>query len=255
MNASLRNTFTLSRVSRLAALGISTLAALSWAAGAAEAQSLMVLPVNIQMAPGQGAATLTVMNKGDAETSVQLRAYGWDQPQGGDDQLTPSDEILLSPPMATIAPGGSQVVRIILRKKPQAKESTYRIVLDQIPPPAEPGVVRVVLRMSMPVFAQPSVRALPHVQFHLEREGDKSFLVASNDGTHHEAVRDIVLMTGDGRKLKMAGNTSPYVLAGSVRRWPIVAPDTGPVPETSLHLTAKEDSGVIEQQVQVVGAH
>jgi P pilus assembly chaperone PapD len=121
-------------------------------AGSARAQSLMVLSVNIQMAPGQKATTLTVINKGDSETAIQVRAYAWNQPDG-DDQLTTSDAVLVSPPLTSIAPGVSQVVRLVLRQLPQGREATYRIVLDQIPPPAVPGTVRVVLRMSIPIFA------------------------------------------------------------------------------------------------------
>lgn len=46
----------------------------------ADAQSLTVLPVNITMAPGQMATTLTVINQGDSETSVQIRALAWPRP-------------------------------------------------------------------------------------------------------------------------------------------------------------------------------
>jgi fimbrial chaperone protein len=219
--------------------------------GAARAQSLMVLPVNIQMAPGQMATTLTVINRGDSETAIQVRAYAWSQP-GGDDQLTASDAVLVSPPLTSIAPGAAQLVRLILRRSPQGREATYRIVLDQIPPPALPGKVRVVLRMSIPIFAQPATRALPHVYFHIERDAGKIFLVALNDGSRHEVIREIVLWTSDGRKLKTESSASPYILAGVTRRWPINAQGSLPLPDETLRLTAHADSGAIEQQVHVV---
>jgi fimbrial chaperone protein len=219
--------------------------------GAARGQSLMVLPVNIQMAPGQMATTLTVINRGDSETAIQVRAYAWSQPDG-DDQLTVSDAVLVSPPLTSIAPGAAQVVRLILRRSPQGREATYRIVLDQIPPPALPGKVRVVLRMSIPIFAQPATRALPHVYFHIERDAGKIFLVALNDGRRHEVIREIVLWTSDGRKLKTESSASPYVLAGVTRRWPIDVQGVLPLPDETLRLTAHADSGAIEQQVHVV---
>lgn len=117
----------------LAALGVFALSAHS-----AKAQALSVLPVNIQMAPGQGATTMTVTNHGDSETSIQIRAFAWDQ-QDGEDQLTGSDAVLVSPPLATIPPHGSQVIRIVLRKRPEEQEATYRILLDQIPPTRTAG--------------------------------------------------------------------------------------------------------------------
>jgi fimbrial chaperone protein len=235
----------------VAAAGLIPVLTVLLAGGAARAQSLMVLPINIQMAPGQMATTLTVINRGDTETAIQVRAYAWSQPDG-DDQLTASDAVLVSPPLTSIAPGAAQVVRLILRRSPQGREATYRIVLDQIPPPALPGKVRVVLRMSIPIFAQPATRALPHVYFHIERDAGKICLVALNDGGRHEVIREIVLWTSDGRKLKTESSASPYVLAGVTRRWPIHAEGSLPLPNETLRLTAHADSGAIEQQVHVV---
>src|ERR1019366_7297553 len=188
---------------------------------AVRAQSLSVLPVNIFLAPGQSASTLTITNQGNSKTAVQIRAFAWDQ-QGDSDQLEATEAVLVSPPIAPIEPGASQVVRLILRKPPQGREATYRILVDQIPPPAEPGVVHVVLRLSIPIFAQPATRAVPNVQLHVELNSGQMYLVGINDGLRHEVIRDIELSTNDGRKLKTVSGTSPYILAGATRRWHIV---------------------------------
>ena len=237
-----------------AALAIaSTAVILLLAVPAAPAQSLSVLPVNVFFSPGQKASSLTVTNAGATETSIQIRAYAWSQ-QGGDDQLTESDAVVLSPPLTTIAPGASQVVRLILRQLPQGREATYRILIDQIPPPAEPGIVHMVLRMSIPIFAQPPTRAVPHVQFHLELDSGKLIVVGTNDGLSHEVVRDIVLTTKDGRKLKEESSALPYILAGVTRRWTIAAEGPLPLPGETLQLTAHTDAAIIQQQVGFVAA-
>jgi fimbrial chaperone protein len=220
----------------------------------ARAQALAVLPVNILFAPGQRAASLTVTNEGTSETAIQIRAYAWSQ-KDGDDQLTDSDAVVLSPPIARMAPGSSQVIRLILRQAPQGREATYRILIDQIPPPAEPGVVHMVLRMSIPIFAQPPTRAVPHVQFHLEVDSGKLFLVAINDGLSHEVIRDVVLSASNGRKLKEEEtSTLPYILAGATRRWPIAAQGSLPQPGETLQLIAHSDAGAIDQPVGFVSA-
>jgi fimbrial chaperone protein len=220
---------------------------------AASAQALAVLPVNVFFSPGQKASSLTVTNVGSSETAIQIRAYAWSQ-KDGDDQLTDSDAVVLSPPLATIAPGASQVIRLILRQLPQGREATYRILIDQIPPPAEPGIVHMVLRMSIPIFAQPPTRAVPHVPFHLEIDAGKLVLVGINDGLSHGVIHDIVLSTNDGRKLKEESSASPYILAGATRRWPIAAQGSLPQPSETLQLIAHSDTGVIQQQVSFVTA-
>lgn len=106
---------------------------------------------------------------------------------------------MVSPPIATIAPAAMQVVRLILRQPPVGREVTYRIFVDQIPPPAEPGMVHVVLRLSIPIFAQPATPAVPRIRFHIEQEGGQLVLVGVNNGLRHEALRNIALHTSDGR--------------------------------------------------------
>jgi fimbrial chaperone protein len=217
---------------------------------AASAQSLSVLPVNILLAPGQSAATLAVTNQSNSETAIQIRAFAWSQ-SNGDDQLTASDAVVVSPPLASIAAGATQIVRLILRHPPQGSEATYRILVDQIPPPAEPGIVHMVLRLSIPIFAQPLTRAIPHLQFHVVLDAGQLYLVGINDGLRHEAIRDIVLSMSDGTKLKADSGSLPYILAGSTRRWHIAVKDSQPPQSETLRLTAHADSGAIEEQVRI----
>lgn len=217
----------------------------------AAGQSISVVPVNVFLAPGQTATTLTVTNRGDHETAVQIRPFLWNQADGND-QLDATRALVISPPIVSIPAGASQLVRLLLKQPAADKEATYRILLDQIPPPAEPGIVHVVFRLSIPIFVQPAARVLPHVQFHLESEAGDVYLVGRNDGRRHEVIREIVLWTTKGNKLTADNGESPYILAGATRRWHIAASGFQPSPGDTLKLTARADTGAIEQQVSVV---
>src|SRR5208282_5811834 len=72
----------------------------------AAAQALSVLPVNIFLSSGQMSTSLTVTNNGNSETAIQIRAYAWSQ-KDGDDPLTATDDVLLSPPLVKIGPSAS----------------------------------------------------------------------------------------------------------------------------------------------------
>jgi fimbrial chaperone protein len=220
-------------------------------AGAAGAQSLTVLPVTIQMTPGQLATTLTLINQAETQTAVQVRVYAWSQPDGvqSDQLVATSGTVVASPPLATIAPSAAQIVRLVLRQRPQNKEVAYRVLIDQIPAPAAPGTVQMALRLSIPIFAEPANRVASHVQFHLERAGGATYLVASNDGGRHETIRDIVLTATDGAKLTPEANTSPYILAGATHRWHIVGSANQPAMQGALHLTARSEGGAIDQMM------
>jgi fimbrial chaperone protein len=233
-----------------AAAKIATAVAIFFGFCSASAQSLSVLPVNVFLQPGERAASLSLTNSGAKPTSIQVRAYDWSQ-QNNEDQLIPSQVVVASPPLVTIAPASTQVVRLILRQSPQGGEATYRIILDQIPGPGEPGVVQMVLRLSIPVFAAPETKAAAKVQFHLEGDGDKLFLVGINTGQSHEAIHDIVVTTGSGRQLGLKARVSPYLLAGATRRWELDAQGYAPKPGESLKLTAHGVAGAIDEQVAV----
>lgn len=232
-----------------AALNLAAVA-LFLAGNAVSAQNLSVLPVNVFLQPGQRTTTLSVTNSGTKPTSIQVRAFDWSQ-KDDQDQLAASNVVVVSPPLVTIAPGSTQVVRLILRRGPGASEDTYRIILDQIPGPGQPGVVQMVLRFSIPVFAMPETKAVPQDRFHLENADGKLFLVGVNTGQSHEALRDIVVTTSDGRKLNANPRVSPYLLAGVTRRWELDAQGYAPQPGESLKLTAHGVAGAIDEQVGV----
>lgn len=218
--------------------------------GAATGQSLSVVPVNVRFAPGQSAATLTVTNRGNQETAIQIRPYSWNQPDGHD-QLEATRALVISPPIVTIPAGASQLVRLLLKQPPADKEATYRVLLDQLPAPAETGVVHVVFRLSIPIFSPPAKRAASHLEFHVEYADGQVYLVAKNDGLRHDVIRDIALWTAQGGKLTADGGESPYILAGATHRWHIAVSGSVPQPDETLKLTARADSGAIEQQVRV----
>jgi fimbrial chaperone protein len=231
-----------------AAVELLAAVALFLAGHAAGAQNLSVLPVNVFLQSGQRTTTLSVTNSGTKPTSIQVRAYNWSQ-KNDEDQLDASNVVVVSPPLVTIAPGSTQVIRLILRQTPEGSEATYRVVLDQIPGPGEPGVVQMVLRFSIPVFVMPATKAAPQLQLHLERTDGKLFLVGVNTGQSHEVLRDIVVTTSAGRKLAANPRVSPYLLAGVTRRWELDADGYAPQPGESLKLTAHGVAGVIDEQV------
>ncbi|WP_404712932.1 molecular chaperone [Sphingomonas sp. MMS24-J13] len=237
------------RRSMCAASSMIAASLLALGAGRATAQSLTVLPVTVQMAAGQKSASLTIINQGETETAVQVRVYAWNQSDGSQ-VLVPTSDVIVSPPLATVAPSAAQVLRLVLKRQPQGQELTYRILVDQIPTAAAaPGTVKIALRLSIPIFAEPAERVASHVRFHMERSAGENYLVAVNDGSRHEAYRDITLTTATGVALKTDVNASPYILAGATRRWHVTGAAPGAIPAGDLHLTARIDGGTVDQNL------
>lgn len=136
----------------------------------------------------------------------------------------------------------------MLRKPAVEREATYRILVDEIPPPPAPGTVRIALRLLIPVFAAPAARAAAQLRWRVERDGTQAWLVAANTGNRHASVRDIALVAPTGETLAVTVRL-PYVLAGATRRWPLAAPP--PAIGQVLRLTARDDARAIDAQVPV----
>jgi fimbrial chaperone protein len=209
--------------------------------------------VSITLAPGQLATSLTVINQGTTETSVQVRVVSWHQATGLD-ELAPSDSVLVSPPIITIPAGATQTVRVVIRKPDPSREGTYRVLLDQIPSAAAaPGTIRIAMRLSIPVFAEPATRVAPHVTFRVETNAGKAMLVATNDGNSHGTMSDLALTTKSGSVIALASTGTPYILAGATRHWRITSAGAGLLtPGATLQLTAKTNTGAIKRDIPVV---
>ena len=214
------------------------------------AQVLAVQPVNIFLHAGEQATTLGVTNQAATDTAVQVRAYLWTQ-KDGVDTLTPTNDLLVSPPIATISARSTQIIRLVQKTSPAQKETTYRILVDQIPSAASPGMIRIVLRLSIPIFAEPMVRANPHDTFKLERHGDTLTLIGSNDGNRHDALHKLELHAPDGLTLQPSRSASPYLLTGSVQHWLMVGSKL-PDSVKQMELSATGVNGTIRETVPVV---
>src|SRR3954468_13256944 len=223
------------------------LAAAFWIeAEPAAAQGLSVSPINVVMEAGQSAAVIDLGNQGDQEISFQIRTFAWRQTET-DDQLAPTEDLAASPPLGTIAPKGTQVVRIVLRRIPQGREADYRILVDELPPPTAPGNIRIAVRLSIPVFAAPQERVSPQVKWRVVVRGGQAWLTATNAGTRHLSVRNVKLHTADGRDLPVEIKQPPHILPGGARRWLISRRGVLPATGSILRLTADDDIGAVDE--------
>src|SRR5215475_8867520 len=83
------------------------------AAGPAAASSISVAPIRVELSSGKRTAVLTVRNQDESPVVVQARPAAWSQ-RDGEDQLDDTHDLVVTPPIFTIAGKGSQVLRVAL---------------------------------------------------------------------------------------------------------------------------------------------
>lgn len=220
------------------------LLALFLGAGAALAGSFTVTPVRVALTTAEPIAALTVRNSSDEPAVVQLEATSWTQ-KDGTEHYERTRDLLATPPIFTLPPRGSQVVRIGLRRAADPRrELTYRLYLQEVPPPPPPDFVgmRVALRLGVPVFVQPAVVGVQELQWQLLRSADGKLSIAClNSGTVHARIAGFSLTPAGGAALP----TQPVaadVHAGQRREWLVRGELIAP-PGNALHLLVMTERG------------
>jgi fimbrial chaperone protein len=218
---------------------------------AARASSFTVAPVRVTLSAKQTVAAVTVTNTGTEPTVVQLETMQWAQDQG-QEILDLSTSVLATPPIFTVEPGKSQIVRIGLRRQPDpARELTYRLILREVPSQDAPvNSLRVALKISMPVFIAPTgATAAPTLQWHAQRLPDGNIrIVAFNSGTAHIQLGQLqVVQAGNGTTVG-THPTADYVLPNNQRSW-ILTTKSAPAVGTLLRVSSQTDAGQVQSDV------
>ncbi len=240
----------LGRVLGQAACGLVFLLA---GASAASAGSFSVSPVRATLSASQPVGALTVRNTGTEPAVVQLEVVSWSQ-QDGKDVYTSTREVLATPPIFTVPAGGSQVVRVGLRRAPDPqRELTYRLFLQEVPPPPKHDFqgLQIALRIGVPVFVLPAVAAKPVLRWQAARTPEGVLkLSLANSGNAHIQIVNFRLSLPDSAQPWVTQQVSAYVLPGQSRDW-IVTANQVPPPGTVLHLFAQTDAGDMQAEVVV----
>ncbi|WP_136475603.1 molecular chaperone [Pseudomonas sp. DG56-2] len=212
------------------------------------ATSVLIWPIDPVLEADQKAGALWLENRGTTAANLQVRVFAWRQGDY-DDQYQAQREIIGSPPVATIAPGQKQLIRLT-RTGPSAvgQEQAYRIIIDEIPPawsentPADKpqAAIRFQMRYSVPLFVygqglwgktdatgqrDPASVGKPALSWRQVSVQGRPYVEVRNTGPVHARLTDVVLQQG-GQSRPLVEGLLGYVLPGASMRWPVPQPIT-----------------------------
>jgi len=204
-----------------------------------------VTPVRIYMMPKDRATAVTITNDGDEELVMQADIYEWKQKANGDDDLTPSEDLFLSPPIIKMAPKSRQVVRLARLSQTRPNEQqTYRLIVREIPevkPNDKTMQVQIALAFSMPVFITPP-NAKNHLDCSVTRLApDKVLANCENTGTAYAQPRNLILTAINGVKLAES-ESGIYILPGIKHGYELKRGEGG-IPSGNAKLAVSLDDG------------
>lgn len=220
-----------SRLPAVVRQGVTWLACLVLGAFATQVMgATTVTPVIIDV-PSDGRATVMVRNDRARDVLYQVTFMTWHVVNGADHYAVTQD-FIASPPLFTLSPSASQVVRIGFRKPARLPlEQAYRLVLAEVPQSidaqSEGGVVDFALQYLLPVFVAPSGRGVkPALTWSLRSEGNAVVVRADNPGTTRTVLNMVGLnsRTGLSAAPEIAIRQRTTVLAHAWREWRFQVP-------------------------------
>lgn len=195
-------------------------------AGAAQAQnSFSVDPLLIELNGQANSAVLTITNPSAKEIRFEIKAFAWDQaPPDGVMQLTPTEEVVIFPPLISIKPRMTQRVRVGTTASLGGVEKSYRIMIEELPtgdvaPAANQVAIRT--RVGIPVFMAP-LKAARSANIASATVKNRTVNVTlQNTGTVHAMVDEVVIrgMAAADEQVFEQSIQGWYVLAGKSRSW------------------------------------
>jgi len=221
-------------------------------ANAALAGNFQVSPVRLELSANATSAALTVRNEGSEAVVVQMTVLKWTQGDNAD-RYDATTEALVTPPIATIPAGGEQLVRVGLRRAPDIRnELAYRLYVQEVPPPAQPGFsgLNVALRVGIPVFVASRVPAERAVDWGAKLDPAGALTItARNRGTVNLQVRSIGADAPDAGATWGTDNALTYVLPGNERSWTLPPASPGARRPPSIAVKAATDAGDVDTRI------
>ena len=198
---------------------VSGLALLTLAFMSSPAIAVTISPILVELTPQKKVASIRVLNDSDESMTFQAETLSWQQ-TGGEDRYAQTQDLLVAPPIAQIAPGASQIFRVTLRKSaPLDAERAYRLVLEDITTQTSglQGTVKLRFRHNLPLFATPSQSPVVNSTWRpCIAPADKACIELENKGNRHVRLSGVAIEGPGWRKDIPGGST---VLAGASRQW------------------------------------
>lgn len=235
-------------------IGLLVCAASLLPAPQARAGSLALNPIRLTLNESSPTAALTLENTGSTTMVLQLQLMRWSATQA-DDHYEPSEDLIATPPIMKIGPGAAQTVRVGLAGAVEGqRELSYRLFIEEVPPPAESGYqgLQVALRLGVPVFVEPAHKTEPALDWRAVKAADGSLaLQVRNRGNAHLRLIRLRLNAGGDADALAIKTVAQYLLPGQQRQIPIRM--ERPLASRRVSVSAETDHGPMDVALDVEG--
>jgi fimbrial chaperone protein len=222
-------------------------------AGRVRASGLNVSPVQVWLSPDSSKSLVTLRNEGPEDARYQVSTMLWDEDASTGMKLSPTEDVVIFPTVLQLKAGEVKSLRIGAVVPFGPVEKTYRIFIEEMPPPQKPETrasVRVLTRVGIPVFVAP-VKTLENRKLSAALLGKSAAAVdVENFGNVHLRVETVHIegFAEGGAKLFEKQTAGWYVLAGGHKRYELDIPRDACARVRRLVLSVRTDKEQVFQE-------
>jgi fimbrial chaperone protein len=218
-----------------------------------------VMPIRLDLGKEARTGAITVVNDGKMPINYQIKAYEWTQDAAGKDSYVETADLIVFPKIMTINTREEKVIRIGIGPIQARNEKTYRIFIEELPPPRkdQDTGVSVAIKFGVPVFVKPLAEDIQGI-FDAPAFGNGAFSFAiKNPGTVNFNITKVLVKGKDsaGNTILAKETAGWYLLSGSSRTYSVSVSQEDCARLSSLELEAINDKKPLKTVVPIDKAH
>ena len=213
--------------------------------------SLNVSPVRVNLSDSHTKDVIQISNQEESVKSYEVEVVAWSQTDERREVYTPTEDILAVPPLFSLKPGETQLIRVGMLTDADANtERSYRMFITEIAPPEPEKIestgITMRLQIGIPVFVAPVAAATTTLEFidYLQIE-EQLFVQFRNSGNTHIKVTE-VHYSAPGSADKIITPAVTYILAGKTGYLPVKLPSGDQVGKVSI---VTDNLGTLEYEL------
>jgi fimbrial chaperone protein len=223
----------------------------------AHASAFDVTPVSVTLSDKTSSVLLTLTNRAPEPTRFHISVFAWEQKPTGEMVLNPTSDVLFFPALLTLRPNEARNVRLGVQVKPGPAEKNYRVLVQELPPAVTPentGAVRVLTKMSIPLFLEPRSPAAKPVLTDLTLQSGTLAFNVKNAGNKHLRMRKLVVKALSAENVLFSRDLDAwYLLAGGTRSYTVELPAEVCKSQKTVQIELQSDEGAAH--ASLVNAH
>lgn len=208
-------------LSRISFITSAFLIPFSWAG------NYSVSPLSLQFSPQTKTAVITITNEDKKDLTLRIRPMRWTQDANGEDIYKETDDLVIYPlRLEKMKPSDKKIIRAGINELNEEGEKAYRLYLQEIAPPQEPGKnltrLSVLVDVGVPIFVSKGDAKQNATITQIATQSPNSItLRIANLGTGHIRINQI---TTREDKIFVENPAIRYVFPGVTRTFSIPIP-------------------------------